>query len=320
MYFPFQTPIRTIMLGDEVIGDNSIDIERAFSIGATMGGAYKNTADIEIDVELASDLALNITDGDDNLLEILPPSYYNATFDKITIPAGSFIGKMRVDLTDAFFADPLTTGLHYVIPVKMTAVKRADSILQGFPAGGVVNPDRRVSSDWLSGQEPKDYVLFGVKYINPTHGAYLYRGRSVNITDPTAPKDTISYSTRFLDDNIGIKLSTASLTQSKTDKVAGGGRYEERRGEQYSMVLTFDEANNDVTVRSFDGTTDIISGTGIYYSKADQRAESYNGKRHRTIYLDYTFEDRGQSYQVNDSLVFLDTDIKFEKFSVKVTQ
>ena len=55
--------------------------------------------------------------------------YYNATFDKITIPAGSFFGKLRVNLTDAFFADPLTTGLHYVIPLRITDAA-GDSILK----------------------------------------------------------------------------------------------------------------------------------------------------------------------------------------------
>jgi len=44
-------------------------------------------------------------------LQLLPAQYYSATFDKIVIPAGSFFGKLRVDLTDAFFADPLARGL-----------------------------------------------------------------------------------------------------------------------------------------------------------------------------------------------------------------
>ncbi|MCK7531347.1 MAG: DUF5627 domain-containing protein [Marinilabiliales bacterium] len=50
-----------------------------------------------------------------------------------------------------------------------------------------------------------------------------------------------------------------------------------------------------------------VNGTGKFYSKADPEAESYNGKKHRTIYLDYTYVDGANTYQVKDSLVFVDT-------------
>ncbi len=60
VYFPFQTPIRTIMLGDEEIGDNSIDLEHAFSIGASIGGMYKNIKAREITVEFAPELAVKL--------------------------------------------------------------------------------------------------------------------------------------------------------------------------------------------------------------------------------------------------------------------
>jgi hypothetical protein len=38
VYFPYQTPVRTVMLGDEVIGDNTIDLDHAVSIGLAIGG------------------------------------------------------------------------------------------------------------------------------------------------------------------------------------------------------------------------------------------------------------------------------------------
>src|SRR5690606_14559675 len=104
-YFPYQTPVRTIMLGDEVIGDNTIDREGAFSIGAALAGVYQNTLNRELTIEFAPELAQNIEDGSGNPLQLLPATHYDATFDKITIPAGSFSGKMRVNLTDAFFND-----------------------------------------------------------------------------------------------------------------------------------------------------------------------------------------------------------------------
>lgn len=307
VYFPYQTPLRTLMLGDEVVGDNSIDREHAFSIGATMGGAYKNTKDREIFIELAPELAENITDGDGNPLKILPSAYYEATFDKLIIPAGNFIGKVRVNLTDAFFQDPLATGLHYVIPVRMTDAV-GDTILSGIPKSTVSSPDPRVNDDWLI--VPKNYVLFGIKYINATHGVYLLRGKRLNTADP---QDNYAYSARFLVDNDMTKLTTKSLTENYMTTIGGASG-----NAKYNMVLTFNEENKSVTVSQKDETTVAVTGTGTYYSKDDDKAEAYNGKKHRTIYLNYIYEDEGNTYQVNDSLVFVDTDMTFEKFDVNV--
>jgi len=310
VYFPFQTPVRSIMLGDEVIGDNSIDLEHAFSIGASIGGMYSNTKDRVLTVQLAPELASNITDASGNALKLLPAEYYNATFDKITIPAGSFFGKMRVNLTDAFFADPLTVGLSYVVPVRITDAA-GDSILSGKPISSVASPDPRVATDWLA--VPKNYVLFGIKYINPTHGVYLLRGKRTNTTNPL---DVVAYSKRFIDDNDMTNLTTKSLTESYMSTI--GGTNKEAANAKYSMLLTFNKDNQSVTVSQKNTTSLVVTGTGKYYSKADTQAEGYNGKKHRTIYLDYTYVDGTNTYQVNDSLVFVDTNMKFEEFAVKV--
>jgi hypothetical protein len=312
VYFPYQTPVRSLMLGDEEIGDNSIDLEHAFSIGATIGGMYENKKDREITVEFATELVSDITDDANNVLQLLPAGYYNATFDKITIPAGSFIGKLRVDLTDAFFADPLTTGLHYVIPLRITDAA-GDSVLSGKPVSSVVSPDPRIAEHWLI--PPKNYVLFGIKYINPTHGVYLLRGKRTNTT--VIPQVTTSYSARFLDDNDMTKLTTKSLTENYMPTV--GGTNKEASNAKYSMLLTFNKENKSVVVSQKNATSVVASGTGKYYSKDDAGAESYNGKKHRTIYLDYTYIDGANTFHVNDSLVFIDTDMKFETFAVKVT-
>ncbi len=308
VYFPFQTPVRTLSLGDEEIGDNTIDREHAFSIGLSIGGMYQNTRDRVVSVEFVPELALNIMSGTDSI-KILPPQYYHATFDKIMIPAGTFFGKLRVDLTDAFFADSLTTGLRYVIPLRITDAQ-GDSILKGTPK--VESPDPRIPAHWLV--PPKDFVLFGVKYINPTHGVYLLRGKRKNINNPM---DSVVYSKRFIDDNDMTKLSTRSLTENYMSNV-GGWSNKESTNAKYSMKLTFDNVNKSVTVSSKNATTVSVNGTGKFYSKSDAEAESYNGKKHRTIYLDYTYLDGLDTYQVNDTLVFVDTDLKFEEFAVKV--
>jgi len=310
VYFPFQTPVRSLILGDEEIGDNSIDLEHAFSIGASIGGMYQNTKDRILTVEFAPSLASNITDASGKALMLLPAAYYSATFDKIIIPSGSFFGKMRVNLTDAFFADPLTVGLNYVIPVKITSAS-GDSILSGVPVASVVSPDPRIASHWII--PPKNYVLFGIKYINPTHGVYLLRGKRTNTKNAL---DIVTYSKQFIDDNAMTKLTTKSLTENYMPTV--GGTNTEASNAKYSMLLTFNKDNKSVAVSQKSASNVVVNGTGKYYSKTDAQAEGYNGKKHRTIYLDYTYADGANSYHVNDSLVFVDTDMKFEEFAVTV--
>jgi len=310
VYFPFQTPVRSLSLGDEEIGDNSIDLEHAFSIGASIGGMYSNTKDRVLTVKFAPELASNITDATGKALMLLPPSYYNATFDKIIIPAGSFFGKMRVNLTDAFFADPLSVGLNYVVPVKIISAS-GDSILSGVPVASVASPDPRRAADWIT--SPKNYVLFGIKYINPTHGVYLLRGKRTNTTNAL---DVVTYSKQFIDDNIMTKLTTKSLTENYMPTV--GGTNTEAINAKYSLKLTFNKDNKSVNVSQKDASSVVVNGTGKFYSKADAQAEGYNSKKHRTIYLDYTYVDGANTYHVNDSLVFVDTDLKFEEFQVVV--
>ena len=306
IYFPYQTPVRTIILGDESVGDNSIDLEHAFSIGVAMGGAYENKKDRIVTVEYAPELGENITDDTGNPMEVLPAEYYQAVFDKIIIPAGKFSGKMRVDLQDAFFQDPLSATTHYVIPVRIVDAA-GDTVLRG--ASFFENPDPRIAGDW--DVEPKDYTLFGVKYINETHGMYLLRG----VRTDMSTGEVTSYSERFLTDNTMTKLSTVSLTECEMDVVAGTFT-----GTYFRILLTFDKNSKTVTVSQVDGTTVPASGTGVYYTKDDAESEGYNNNKHRTIYLDYTIQLGTVTYAMNDSLVFADTDVVFEEFTVNVVE
>lgn len=315
VYFPYQSPLRTIVLGDDVVGDNTIDLEHAFSIGASIGGMYANTTDREVYVEFAPELAANLIG-----VELLPDNYYDATFDKLTIPAGSFFGKLRVDLTDAFFEDSMTTALKYVIPLRITDAE-ADSILSGNPKSTVDDHDPRNPDHWNI--QPKNFVLFGVKYINPTHGVYLLRGERYLLreesTNTEDVADTATYSERFLTDNEKTKLTTRSLTENYMPTI-GGFNKEDFKNKQYSMLLNFDEATKSVTVSQRNNETVVVSGTGEYYTKDDPESESFNGKKRRTIYLDYTYEDDGNTFNAKDSLVFIDTDVKFETFNIEIEE
>ena len=306
VYFPYQTPLRTLILGDEVIGDNTIDLEHAFSVGAAIGGMFENLSDRDVIIELAPELIENVVAANGDTLEILPSEYYNATFDKITIPKGMFFGKLRVNLNDSFFDDPKTIGLHYVIPLRITDAD-ADSILSGLAINSIPDPDPRVSGHWDI--PPQNYTLFGIKYINPFHGTYLLRGVR------TSNSDTMVYSERFLTDNRMVELSTKSLDESVISIIGGN-----KTGGQYSALLTFNEDNKTITVSQTDESSVVINGNGKYFTRNDEDSEDYTNQKHRTIYLDYSFEDEGITYQVYDSLVFIDTGVIFEEFTFSISE
>ena len=314
VYFPFQMPIRTLILGDESVGDNSIDLERAFSIGVTMGGVYENKEDRVVTIAYAPELAENIINtATGDTLSLLPESYYDADFLNeaqlnLTIPAGELSGKTRVQLNDAFFQDPLSAGFNYVVPLRITGAV-SDSVLSGEVNSAVSldTADVRNPEHWKT--LPKNYTMFGIRYINEAHGYYLYRGQRLNLTT----QDTLTYAERFLTDNVATMLSTTSLTENIMDHAAGLST-----DGSFSMKLTFDHNNKSIVVSQVDTTTVAVSGTGLYYSKDDNGSESYNGNQRRTIYLDYIYNDGTDDYQVNDSLVFIDTDVTFEEYAVTI--
>ena len=312
IYFPYQMPIRSIILGDEAVGDNTIDREHAFSIGLTVGGTYANNIDRQITIAYAPELADNIIDAaTGDTLELLPESYYDAGFlasatDIIPIPSGEMSGKTRVQLNDAFFQDPLSAGFHYIVPLKIIDAG-TDTVLSGTPGPGAASPDPRNPDDWNI--NPKDFTMFGIRYINETHGHYLYRGQRRNLTTD----EVTAYSERFLTDNPLTLLSTTSLTENIMSKAAGMAT-----DESFQMLLTFDHSGQTLTVSRLDTTTVDVNGTGSYYTKEQGESESYNGNKHRTIYLEYSYIGGTDTYAVNDSLVFVDTDVRFEEYTVTV--
>ena len=177
VYFPIQLPIRTLSLGEDRV-DNTLDREHKFDIGLSIGGMYENRKDWTVDYVVDTLLTENALNGSGAPLIALPSNYYTLSpVNTVIIPKGSFNGLIRVELTDDFFNDPLSLTGQYVIPLRITGTS-ADSVLSGKQAKPGV-ADRRVLSDWESGKAPKDWVLYGIKYVNAYHGTYLHRGRDI---------------------------------------------------------------------------------------------------------------------------------------------
>ena len=178
VYFPFQYPIRTISLQEDSRVDNSVDLEKAFNIGISLGGVRSNDIDRVVTIALAPELVTGafFDSGATNSVLLMPSNYYTLASTEVIIPKGSFSGTVKVQLTDAFFNDPLSLSVNYVIPLVIVS-SNTTGILKGVTATGVTNPDRRLSSDWEAGFTPKDFTLFGVKFINKFHGKYLHKGK-----------------------------------------------------------------------------------------------------------------------------------------------
>ena len=175
VYFAYQTPVRTITFGEDV-WDTSLDNQGQCQIMATIGGVYSNDKDRTISIQVDNSIVDDITFADGSEIKAMPSEYYTLSDNnKIVIPKGKLLGGVTVQLTDAFFADPEATTGKYVIPVRMTDVQGADSILAGVPL--VDNPRLAVAGDW--DVQPKNYVLYAVKYISQYDSWYLRTGTDV---------------------------------------------------------------------------------------------------------------------------------------------
>jgi len=317
VYFPVQLPIRTLSLGEDRI-DNSLDKKLQFDIGVSIGGMYENKKDWTVDFVVDNTLCNNLYIGTSTTPVLaLPKSYYSLVPDsRAIIPSGSFDGKIRVQLTDAFLDDPIAIRGEYVIPLRLTGTS-ADSILSGKPAEGLVRaPDRRINSDWQAGKLPKDWVLYGIKYVNPYHGTYLQRGKNIKYKDGV-PVETVVYHQRFVEQDQLVKFTTTAKNKIET---SGISNVLSSGNNKYAMELNFNNitgASGDITIAPSAGSIYSVTGTGKYFAKADSK-EGYSGLILQSMHLNYSYTEGEFTHQVVDTLVFRDRGIVYQELSVVV--
>jgi hypothetical protein len=308
VYFATQYPVRTVVLGEDLFLDNSLDNQRKVSIKATMGGVYENKNNVLIDFRVDESLLDNLyyTSGGPKVLA-MPAQYYQLASNQINIPSGSTLGGVEVQLTDAFFADPKAMTRNYVIPLVMTNVNGVDSILKGNP--NTTNPSRVIASNWVT--RPKDYVLYAVKYVNQWHANYLRRG----IDQITQANGTITSSSRhaqYVEKDQAVTITTGSLKVAYLNlsmKNSAGTNV------PFTLVLTFAD-NGTCTVTGNSADFDI-TGTGKFVSNGEKN--SIGGTDRSAIYLDYnvTYKVQSIKYATKDTLVVRDRGIKVENFDVE---
>lgn len=221
VYFAQQTPVRTITLGEDQEFPNELDQQHKCELQVVVGGVWKNRSNrhvkIAVDNSLVNGLTYDLINGaafanTGRPVVAMPDNYYKIENTDITIPSGQVRGKATVDLTDAFFADPKSAEVTYVLPVKI--VQADDSILSG-----------------------KDYTLYAITYKNPYAGMWLDTADgTTKVTLNTVDLNTFSVNnslsvsgSRTLNATVDItvgsdgKLSFSTKTAGAT--VTGSGNY-----------------------------------------------------------------------------------------------
>jgi hypothetical protein len=318
IYFPVQYPIRTISLGNDLV-DNSLDREHKFHIGVVVGGFYNyNNRDWQVSFEVSPALVPdNYLKRDEGTLIALPAEYYTIVPEReVTIPKGSFSGLIQVQLADAFFQDPLALTGRYVIPLRITGSIDTKNILRGEP---IQDPppviDHHDPTHWEV--QPKDYTLFGVKYINPYHGKWLRRGLVTVRNQQGEIVDTTSIGPKsgYVEHGEIISLTTTSLTSVTSSLNINNKKL--NLNERFHLILVIDE-NGEIKITSAANSPIAITfGTGFYKEKGDAWGGTPEKPTPRdAIYLNYFYERASGAEtfvcEVCDTLVFRDRAIVYE--------
>jgi hypothetical protein len=357
VFFPFQTPVRTLIQGKYDLGFNDNDNNGRFEIGVVMSGVFENTKDRKVFFELAPELIDPTNLGATGVnVQVLPESYYTIEQESpVTIPAGSINGRIPIQLTDAFFDDPLSffpdkDSVNYVLPLKITGFEDLDSLLTGVPAEGVIDPKRVRNTDWVT--LPKDYTLFGIKFMNKYQGIYLRRGEDKVVgTSQTIKVRRNTGEVVESGDILNIDDSTIyrseNVVQNELDTLFTVGRSKSlvsnpiRRpglvsNTSITLELIFDN-NEDISIKNADENSDfIVTGSGKFVENGDE----WGGKKQDVIYLEYTYQDKVVEtsqegfffdpidvtstvdllHTVNDTLVIRNRDVRFEEFVIEIEE
>jgi hypothetical protein len=283
--------------------DNANDNAHKFIVSVAMGGVYDNTKDRAFAISVDNNLCNNIlfqAGGDQ--IKALPSNYYTlSSSSQIVIPAGKMNGGIEVQLTDAFFNDPLAIKNTYVVPIKITGSADVDSVLSGVSANS--NPDPRIASQWNIA--PKNFTMFAVKYINEYHGNYFHYG-SNKVKDATGKEvETTTYSTTYVEQNSVTKLSTSGRYQValssffRSTKMTG----------VLNLLLTF--SGSKCTVSAPAGSPYTITGTGDFLAKK----YNWGDKERDGITLSYKVSNSSFSYEATETLVARDRAVVMEVYS-----
>lgn len=273
VYFAYQNPIRTIVLGVDETTDVTPDNNHECSIIATMGGSY-NGSNAKVQIAVDPTLVDHLYFSDGRKVEAMLKNYYSLSTTTLDY-GGGLTGATKVKLNDAFFADPKSIENTYVIPVKMTSVAGADSILSGKPVVDGESPQLTNTTRW--DPAPKNYTLYLVKYINQYTANYLQKGEDDITINGTTTK--VSHGGAEVENGTVVKgITTRSLSAINwpVSYTVNGTTL------TANLILTFDDKGNGTVTTDTEGLT--VSGTASFV----QDAGTWNKKQRQGINYDLT--------------------------------
>ena len=285
-YFAYQSPVRTIVLGDDEY-DTTLDKAHKLKILATFGGSY-NGRNATVNVAVDNSLCDNLTFADGTPVKAMPKEYYQLSTTAFNFNGG-MQGGTEVQLTDDFFKDPDAVKNTYVIPLVMQNQTGFDRIATGTLKEGKTG-SRTNASIWETA--PRDYVMYCVKYQNKYSGWWLTNHNTS--TDNIEKASQVQITTRTLNSSVYTVEFQEGSTIYKAD-----------------LLLTFD-ANEKCTITSL---TDGVKATGSG-SWADNGIHSWNNKDRDLMELnaEITFAG-GVKKNLNEKLVWWRSGVSKEEFS-----
>ena len=285
-YFAYQSPVRTIVLGDDEY-DTTLDKAHKLKILATFGGSY-NGRNATVNVAVDNSLCDNLTFADGTPVKAMPKEYYQLSTTAFNFNGG-MQGGTEVQLTDDFFKDPDAVKNTYVIPLVMQNQTGFDRIATGTLKEGKTG-SRTNASIWETA--PRDYVMYCVKYQNKYSGWWL--------TNHNTSTDNIEKASQ-------VQITTCTLNSSVyTVEFQEGSKILKA-----DLLLTFDDKEN-CTITSL---TEGVKATGSG-SWADNGIHSWNNKDRDLMELnaEITFAG-GVKKNLNEKLVWWRSGVSKEEFS-----
>ena len=285
-YFAYQSPVRTIVLGDDEY-DTTLDKAHKLKILATFGGSY-NGRNATVNVAVDNSLCDNLTFADGTPVKAMPKEYYQLSTTAFNFNGG-MQGGTEVQLTDDFFKDPDAVKNTYVIPLVMQNQTGFDRIATGTLKEGKTG-SRTNASIWETA--PRDYVMYCVKYQNKYSGWWLTNHNTS--TDNIEKASKVQITTRTLNSSVYTVEFQEGSNILKAD-----------------LLLTFDDKENCTITSLTEGVK--ATGSGFW---ADNGIHSWNNKDRDLMELnaEITFAG-GVKKNLNEKLVWWRSGVSKEEFS-----
>ena len=288
VYFPYQYPVRTIVLGDDEY-DTSMDKAHKCQIKATFGGSY-NGSNGSVTVAVDESLCNNLFFEDGvTPVKAMPSRFYELSTTTLHFN-GTMNGTVEVQLTDDFFDDRDAVKETYVIPLKIVDQSGFTKVLTGQLLEGQ-SGSRTDASVWDI--QPKDFVLYCVKFQNKYSGFWRTHGTTSTADIESAPE---------------VEIRSLSL-----NKCAYTVSYQE--GDQiYSadMLLTFDGSNNCTITSLTDGVS--VSGNGSWGDNTEIKA--WGNKDRDGMELNYTVDfGNNHKWSTHEKMVWERSGVKITEFA-----